>query len=72
MKNVKIIKKFLFPYWKAIKKIEENLYESYSIIGLQQNDFADEKSAPLFIYSLKKPNIIDSHLFLNFILMKMK
>ena len=45
------------------KNIEENIYESYSIIGLQQNDFADEKSTPLFIYSLKESNIIDSHLF---------
>ena len=57
-------KKVSFTLLKSNQKnIEENLYEKYSIIGLQQNDFNDEKSTPLFIYSLKESNIIDSHLF---------
>ena len=57
-------KKVSFVLLKSNQKnIEENIYETYSIIGLQQNDYFDEKVTPLFVQSLKESNIIDSHLF---------
>ena len=53
-----------FALMKAKQKnIEINLYENYSIIGLQQNDYFDENVIPLFIHSLKVANIVDSYLF---------
>ena len=55
-------KRVSFVLLKSNQK-EENIYERYSIIGLQQNDYFDENVIPLFIHSLKESNIIDSHLF---------
>ena len=46
------------------KYIEKNIYENYSIVGLQQNDYFDENIMPLFVHSLKKAKIIDSYFFL--------
>ena len=45
------------------KNIDINLYENYSIVGLQENDYFDENVMPLFIHSLKKSNIIESYFF---------
>ena len=52
-----------FALLNSNKKEENSIYERYSIIGLQQNDYFDEKVTPLFIHSLKDSNLIDSHLF---------
>ena len=50
------------------KDIENNIYEKYGIIGLQQNDVQDEYIMPLFIKSLKNTDMINSHTFsFNFI-----
>ena len=46
-----------------LKHIEDNIYANYSIVGLQQNDYYDENSVPLFIHSLKKGDLIDSYTF---------
>jgi hypothetical protein len=46
-----------------LNNIEDNIYENYSIVGLQQNDYYDENSVPLFIHSLKKSDLIDSYTF---------
>ena len=45
------------------KKIENNLYENYGIIGLQENEQSDEYIMPLFIKTLKNTDKINSHTF---------
>ena len=45
------------------KDIENNLYENYGIIGLQENEQVDEYILPLFIKSLKNTDMINSHTF---------
>jgi hypothetical protein len=45
------------------KYIENNLFENYGIIGLQENTNQDEYIMPLFIKSLKNTDMINSHTF---------
>ena len=69
IKNPKIEKcqnmnKVSFILMKSKQKSKDkNIYENYSIVGLQQNDYFDEKVMPLFIHSLKKAKIIESYYF---------
>ena len=47
---------------KKQKDIEENIYDKYAILGLQQTD-SQNKYIPLFIKSLKNTDMINSHTF---------
>ena len=48
---------------KEQKNIEQNIYENYSIIGLQLNNYYDENNMPLFINSFKKADLIEYYIF---------
>ena len=43
--------------------IENNIYDKYAIIGLQQNDNPDALIMPMFIKSLKNTDMINSHTY---------
>lgn len=43
--------------------IENNIYDKYAIIGLQQNDNQDALIMPMFIKSLKNTDMINSHTY---------
>ena len=64
IKNCKDFEKVNFSLLKNKQKnIENNLYENYGIIGLQENTNQDEYIMPLFIKSLKNTDVINSHTF---------
>ena len=45
------------------KNIENNIYDIYAIIGLQQHDNQDALLMPMFIKSLKNTDMINSHTY---------
>jgi hypothetical protein len=64
IKKCNYFKKVNFSLLKSTQKnIENNLYENYGIIGLQQNEQVDEYTMPLFIKTLKNTDMINSHTF---------
>ena len=64
IEKCKNMNKVTFSLMKSRQNnIKQNIYENYSIIGLQQNEYSDELSMPLFINTLKKSKIIESYFF---------
>ena len=45
------------------KNMENNIYDKYAIIGLQQHDNQDALLMPMFIKSLKNTDMINSHTY---------